>query len=175
MHVELKKLLETQEGLVTDLKLLLYRRTDEIKKLTNIKKDTDCQLVETMQQIKNLAVERDLYRKEINDLKVAAQAIVDMVNPPEKDTDASGTLLEWLQRAPQGIIKYLSDTTRQYVSHILRLVKSYWPQANLTPLGDGMNIDCNEDKFAEHMEEVKPVADRNADSLEQEWWRAAWL
>ena len=72
----------------------MYRRTDEIKKLTNIKKDTDCQLVETMQQIKNLAVERDLYRKEINDLKVAAQAIVDMVNPPEKDTDASGTLLE---------------------------------------------------------------------------------
>jgi len=31
-----------------------------------------------------------------------------------------------------------------------------------------MNIDCNEDKFAEHVEEVKPVADRNADSLEQE-------
>lgn len=47
-----------------------------------------------MQQIKNLAVERDLYRKEINDLKVATQAIVDMVDPPEKDTDASGTLLE---------------------------------------------------------------------------------
>jgi len=47
-----------------------------------------------MQQIKNLAVERDLYRKEINDLKVATQAIVDMVDPLEKDTDASGTLLE---------------------------------------------------------------------------------
>jgi len=94
MHVELKKLLETQEGLVTDLKLLMYRRTDEIKNLTNIKKDIDCQLVETMQQIKNLAVERDLYMKEINDLKVATQAIVDMVDPPEKDTDASGTLLE---------------------------------------------------------------------------------
>jgi len=94
MHVELKKLLETQEGLVTDLKLLMYRRADEIKKLTNIKKDIDCQIVETMQQIKNLAVERDLYRKEINDLKVATQAIVDMVDPLEKDTDALGTLLE---------------------------------------------------------------------------------
>ena len=87
MHVKLKKLLETQEGLVTDLKLLMYRRADEIKKLTNIKKDIDCQIVETMQQIKNLAAERDLYKKELDELKIAAQAVVDMVDLSEEGTE----------------------------------------------------------------------------------------
>ena len=153
---------------MTDLKLLMYRRADEIEKLTNIKKDADCQVIDTMQQIKNLAAERDLYKKELDELKIAAQAVVDMVDLSEEGTETSRTLLEELQRAPQEIIKYLSDTSRLYVSHALGLVKSYWPQANLIPLGDGMNIDCDEDKFYELVEEVKPVADRIVDIFKQE-------
>ena len=152
---------------MTDLKLLMYRRADEIEKLTNIKKDADRQVIDTMQQIKNLAAERDLYKKELDELKIAAQAVVDMVDLSE-GTETSRTLLEELQRAPKEIIKYLSDTSRLYVSHALRLVKSYWPQANLIPLGDGVNIDCDEDKFYELVEEVKPVADRIVDIFKQE-------
>ena len=41
MHAEIKKLLETQEDLVSDLKILKYHRADEIDKQTNIKKDAD--------------------------------------------------------------------------------------------------------------------------------------
>ena len=42
-------MLETKEDLVTDLKILMYRRADEIEKLTKIKEDVDQQLVESMQ------------------------------------------------------------------------------------------------------------------------------
>ena len=72
---------------MTDLKLLMYRRADEIEKLTNIKKDADCQVIDTMQQIKNLAAERDLYKKELDELKIAAQAVVDMVDLSEEGTE----------------------------------------------------------------------------------------
>ena len=46
-------------------------------------------------------------------------------------------------------------------------MKSYWPQANLAPLGDGMSLDCDEDKFAEFLGDIKPVADRIVGGLER--------
>lgn len=47
-------------------------------------------------------------------------------------------------------------------------MKSYWPKANLTPLGEGMSVECTEERFADLMEEMKPIADRIVDVLEQE-------
>jgi hypothetical protein len=52
------------------------------------------------------------------------------------------------------------------VEHILGLVKSYWPKANLEPLATEMSADCTEDKFKELVEEVKPVAQKLVESLE---------
>ena len=48
VHAELKKLLVTKEELVTDLTNLVYRRTDEVEKLTRIRVDTDKELVRSM-------------------------------------------------------------------------------------------------------------------------------
>jgi hypothetical protein len=64
------------------------------------------------------------------------------------------------------ITSYISETTKTYVEHILGLVKSYWPKANLEPLATGMAADCSKDKFREFAEEVKPVAQKLVDSLE---------
>jgi hypothetical protein len=54
------------------------------------------------------------------------------------------------------------------VEHVLRLIKSYWPKANLEPLVSGMSADCTEDEFKELIEEVMPVAQKLVDSLDQE-------
>ena len=53
-----------------------------------------------MQQIKDLAPERDLYRKELDELKATTRAVADMVDQPEKGIESSGTLLERMQRDP---------------------------------------------------------------------------
>jgi hypothetical protein len=45
-----------------------------------------------------------------------------------------------------------------YAAHILGLVKSYWPKANLNSLVDGMSTDCSEEEFSEYIKEVKPRA-----------------
>jgi len=83
-----------------------------------------------------MAEEKDLQEKELGELKAAGQAIIDMVDPSEEGAVQDKTLLENLQGAPQKIVKYLSNTSRQYVSHVLDLVKSYWPKANRPdPLG----------------------------------------
>ena len=77
------------------------------------------------------------------------------------------TLVERLREAPQKITSFLSDTSKQYLAHALRLVKSFWHAANLALIGDGLAEGCSDDKFVEYVEEVKPVADKIISSLEQ--------
>jgi hypothetical protein len=50
-------------------------------------------------------------------------------------------------KPPQKIVSYVSETTRAYIAHVLRLVKSFWPKANVEPLANGMAADCSEEKF----------------------------
>jgi hypothetical protein len=44
------------------------------------------------------------------------------------------------------------------MEHVLGLIKSYEPKANLEPLASGTSADCIQDKFRELVEEVKLVA-----------------
>ena len=72
IHAELKNLLEIKEDLVTHLKNLVYRHTDKMERFENMLKDADKQLAEALQQIKNMAEEKNLREKELGVLKAAA-------------------------------------------------------------------------------------------------------
>jgi hypothetical protein len=94
-----------------------------------------------------------------------------MVVPPEgvvRDVVRDRTLLERLCEASQKISGYLSETTKTYVAHILGLIKSFWPNGNLSPLAEGMAADCSDEKFAEYLDEVGPVAQKIVENLEQD-------
>jgi len=60
------------------------------------------------------------------------------------------------------------------MAHVLGLVKSYWPGANLVPLSDGLAAGCSDEQFVQYVEELKPVADRIVESLEQRAEDDAW-
>ena len=96
---------------------------------------------------------------------MAAQILVHMVDPPEEGAEDTKTLVERLREAPHKIVEYHSDNAKQYVAHVLGLVMSYWPQAKLAPLGEGMAEECSEEDFAK---EAKPVAKKIVESLEQD-------
>lgn len=149
-------------------KSITKKHKDEMEKFDKMLRDADKQLAESLLQIKNMTEDKDLREKELDELKVVAQALVDMVDPPEESTQADKTLLERLQCAPQKIMRYLSDTTRGYVSHVLGLVKSYWPKANPVLLGESISVDYSEENFTTFVEEMKPIADKIVDALEQE-------
>ena len=51
------------------------------------------------------------------------------------------------------------------MSHVPGLVKSYWPQTPLDPLGEGVKSYCSDEQFDKYLFEVSPVADRIVDSL----------
>lgn len=82
---------------------------DAVEKLSKIKTDADKQLVQSIKQIKDLVAKRGLQAQELADLKTAAQAMVDMVDPIESSGARDKSLVEQLREAPQKIASFLSE------------------------------------------------------------------
>jgi len=132
----------------------MYRNTDEIKKLKKIKEDSDREMITILKQLKELSKPRDLMQQELEelrDLKDTAQGVADIVEIPEPLTLAGR-----LRKVHECFESYVSATTRQYVGHVLGLVKSYWPRTSLDPLGEGAKADCGDDQFGQYLRETSP-------------------
>ena len=91
--------------------------------------------------------------------------MVDVVEIPEDNAEEPLSLAGKLQKVPQCFLQYVSVATRQYVSHVLRLVKSYWPQIPLDQLAEGARSDCRDDQFEQYLTEISPIADMIVDGL----------
>ena len=128
--------------MVLDLKILMYRNTDEIEKLKKIKADSDQEMVTVLKQL-DLSESRDLMQQELEelrDVKDAALDVAGLVEIPEGNEDEPLTLAERLRKVPESFERYVSTTTRQYVGHVLGLVKSYWPRTPLDLLGKAQKL-----------------------------------
>jgi ABC-type transporter Mla subunit MlaD len=83
-----------KEELLTDVKNLLYHRTDDIERLQKVISDTEQQFVDCLQQVKTLGERDEQQQKELEDLRGAAQELVDMVDPPGEGEASPQPLLE---------------------------------------------------------------------------------
>ena len=125
------------------------------------------ELSKSQEHCRLLTIERDNLRSELSDLQVGVEVVVSMVDPAG-GSSSSKTLAERLREALHRITAFLTDSSRDYIAHVLGLVKSYWPEAKLAPLCDGMTTECDEDSFAKYVEEAKPVAEQIVKMLEQD-------
>src|SRR6185437_4796997 len=121
--------LEIQESLLLDLKILMYRNADEIEKLKKIKEDSDRETATMLQQPKTLSESRDSMQRELVELKEVrddALEVAEAMDIPVRDGDEPLTLAGRLRRVPRAFERFISTITRQYVDHVLGLMKSYW-------------------------------------------------
>jgi hypothetical protein len=81
---EPRKILKYKEELLTDVKNMLYRRTDDVERLQKVVADTEEQFADCLGQIKTLGEEKGRREKEMEILKEAAQTLMDMVDPAEE-------------------------------------------------------------------------------------------
>ena len=140
--------------MVLDLKILMYQNADVIEKLKKIKEDSVREMVTVLKQLKDLPESRDLMQRELeelSDLKDTDQGVADIVEIPEPLTLAGR-----LRKVHECFESYVSATTRQYVGHVLGLVKSYWPRTSLDSLGEGAKADCGDDQFGQYLRETSP-------------------
>ena len=104
------------------------------------------------------------YQKELQELRVAAQTVVESVGSAE---ESDGSLADRLQKVPQKFAEYLADASRNCIAQALGLVKSYWPWAKIGVLGNGMCSTCDHDQFVKFVEEVEPMADQTVKLIDQ--------
>jgi hypothetical protein len=111
------------------MKNMLYRRIDDIEKLQKVIADTEQQFVDCLQQIKTRGEEKEQRQKELEDLRVAAQQLVEVVDPWEDGVADGRSLLDRLRGAPQKVLSLIAEARTTYVSHALGLAKSFCPKA----------------------------------------------
>jgi hypothetical protein len=149
---ELRRILMSKEELLTDVKNLLYRSTNDIERLQKVIGDTERQFVDGLQRIKTLD-------EELEDLRGAAWELVDMVDPPEGGETSPWPLLERLREALKKVFKYLSEAPVTCVNNALAIVKSFLPNAQLEIFAQGMVADCTENQFDRYLLEAQPVSE----------------
>jgi len=126
----------------------MYRNTDEIEKLKKIKEDSNRGAAATLQQLQTLSESRDSMHRELVGLREVRDAtleVAEAMDIPERDGDEPLTLAGRLRKVPGDFERYVSTITRQYVGHVLGLVKTYWPSTRLDVLGKGARADCTDD------------------------------
>ena len=106
----------------------MYRNADEIEKLKKIKEDSDWDVATVLQQLKTLSESRDSMQRELVELREVRDAtleVAEAMDIPERDGDEPLTLAGRLRKVPGDFERYVSTITRQYVGHVLGLVKTY--------------------------------------------------
>jgi len=101
----------------------------------------------------------------LREVRDAAQEVAEAMDIPERDGDEPLSQVGRLRKVPEAFERYVSTITRQYVGHVLGLVKSYWPTTRLDALGKGARADCTDDQFRQYVEETSVVAKQILESL----------
>ena len=60
---------------------------------------------------------------------------------------SNSSLVERLEEASPKIFDVLTATSKNYLTHMIGVVKSYLPQFNLTPIAKGIAPNCSDEKF----------------------------
>ena len=77
----------------------------------------------------------------------------------KEESSNSKSLVEGLEEAPQKIFDVMTATSKNYLTHMIGVVKSYLPQFNLAPIAKGIAPDCFDEKFWDYCKESEVIAD----------------
>ena len=64
----------------------------------------------------------------------------------EEESSSSKFLVEHLEEAPQRIFDVMTATSKNYLTHMIGVVKLYLPQFNLALIAKGIAPSCSDEK-----------------------------
>ena len=83
---------------------------------------------------------------------------MDMVDS-EEGSSSSKFLIERLEEAPKKIFDVMTATSKNYLTHMIGVVKSYLPQFNLAPIAKGIAPDCSNERFQDYCKKSEVIAE----------------
>ena len=77
----------------------------------------------------------------------------------EEGLSSSKSLVERLEVAPKKFFDVMRANSQNYLTHMIGIVESYWPQHNLAPIAKGIAADCSDEKFQSYCKESEEIAE----------------
>ena len=77
----------------------------------------------------------------------------------EEQPSSNKSLVEHLEEAPKKFFDIMEATSKNYLTHVIGVVKSYWPQHNLAPIAKGIAADCSEETFQGYCKDTEVIAE----------------
>ena len=77
----------------------------------------------------------------------------------EEGSSNSKSLVERLEETPKKIFDVMVATSKNYLTQMIGVVKSYLPQFNLAPIANGIAPDCSDEKFRDYCKESEVIAE----------------
>jgi len=89
---------------------------------------------------------------------------VDVVDSKEGSSN-SKSLVECLEEAPQKILDVMTATSKNYLTHMIGVGKSYLPHFNLATIAKGIAPNCSDEKFRDYCQESEEIAEEILKSM----------
>ena len=77
----------------------------------------------------------------------------------EEVSSNNKSLVERLEEAPKKIFDVMTATSKNYLTHMIGVVKSYLPHFNLAPMAKEIAPTCSDEKFRDYCKESEVIAD----------------
>jgi len=77
----------------------------------------------------------------------------------EKESSSSKSLVEGLEEAPKKFFDIMTTTSKNYLTHMIGVVKLYLPQFNWAPIAKGIAPVCSNEKFQDYCKESEVIAE----------------
>ena len=77
----------------------------------------------------------------------------------EEGSSNNKSLVERLEEAPKKIFDVMTAASKNYLTHMIGVVKSYLPHFNLAPIAKGIDPTCSDEKFRHYCKESEVIAE----------------
>ena len=67
--------------------------------------------------------------------------------------------MECLEEAPKKFFDIMTVTSKNYLTHMIGIVKSYWTQHNLAHIAKGIAVDCSDEDFQGYCKESEVIVE----------------
>jgi hypothetical protein len=103
-------------------------------------------------------------RAQLKELEEAALLITRLL-VPHLGGPKIAPLVDRLKEAPSRLAAYVKHLANSIPNHVLVFMKSYFPKAPVDVVGGGLAANCSDERYAELLEQMAPIADQVAEKL----------
>jgi hypothetical protein len=152
--------MEAREVLEYDNKQLAY----ECDKHMELRIASDCDLVNCYKSLQKLNEYCEKLRAQLKELEEAALPISRLLEPHPGGPKIA-PFVDRLREVPSRLATYVKHLAKSIPNQVLAYMKSYFPKAPVGVVAGGLGTNCTDEKYAELLEQMAPIAEQVAEML----------